>query len=194
VLRYDVPSVQNSFGFSVRDFTQVNPAINDQLVARAIDWLAPTTSDEIADLFCGLGNFTLPLARLAQSVVGYEGAAAMVERARREAAAGNCANAEFETQDLFAAAESAPGQFGKQLDNHFNKVMLDPPRAGAKAVCERLAKAKRVQRVVYVSCNPQTLVRDLEILVAGGFTVDRAALVDMFPQTGHCEAVVKLER
>jgi 23S rRNA (uracil1939-C5)-methyltransferase len=194
VLRYDVPSVQNSFEFSVRDFTQVNPAINNQLVARAIDWLAPTANDDIADLFCGLGNFTLPLARLSKWVIGYESSMVMVERARRAAAAGHCPNVEFQAKDLFGAHEPVPDSFDNPFDNRFDKVLLDPPRAGAKAVCEKLARANRLQRIVYVSCNPQTLVRDLEILVAGGFTVDRAALVDMFPQTGHCEAVVKLAR
>lgn len=191
VLRYDVPGANNNFNFSVRDFTQVNPAINDQLVKRALEWLAPTAEDRIADLFCGLGNFTLPLARIAQSVVGYESSTAMVTRANANAAAQNLSGdannrATFEVLDLFAAATQLPDQF--------DKVLLDPPRAGAKAACEQLAKSKQVKRIVYVSCNPQTLVRDLGILTAGGFSVEHAALVDMFPQTGHCEAIVQLNR
>lgn len=184
-LRYDVPAANNEFNFSVRDFTQVNPAINDQLVQRAFEWLAPTEPDRIADLFCGLGNFTLPLARIAQSVVGYESSAAMVVRAGANATT-RANRSMFEVLDLFSAAEKLPDQF--------DKVLLDPPRAGAKAVCEQLAKSKQVKRIVYVSCNPQTLVRDLGILTAGGFIVERAALVDMFPQTGHCEAIVQLNR
>lgn len=184
VLRYDVPSVTHAFDFSVRDFTQVNPAINNQLVARALDWLAPAVDDTIADLFCGLGNFTLPLAARNARVTGYESSAAMVERARQSVAGRN--NVAFEALDLFENAEQLPDQF--------DKVLLDPPRAGARAVCERLAKSRRVQRIVYVSCNPQTLVRDLGILAAGGFNVERFALVDMFPQTGHCEAIAQLRR
>ena len=185
-LRYAAPSVQGSFKFSVRDFTQVNPAINDQLAARVLTWLAPTEGDTIADLFCGLGNFTLPLARHAKSVVGFEISAAMVQRAEANAANQQCENAAFHALDLFEAAA--------QLPNIFDKVLLDPPRAGAKILCEQLVTSKALQKIVYVSCNPQTLVRDLVILTAGGFKLERAALVEMFPQTGHCEAVVSLVR
>ena len=185
-LRYSAPSVQGSFEFSVRGFTQVNPAINDQLAARALSWLDPTEGDTIADLFCGLGNFSLPLARRAKSVVGFEASAAMVERAEANAKNQNCENAAFHTLDLFEAAA--------QLPNIFDKVLLDPPRAGAKALCEQLITSKALQKIVYVSCNPQTLARDLAILTAGGFKLERAALVDMFPQTGHCEVIVCLSR
>ncbi|MET0379780.1 MAG: TRAM domain-containing protein [Spongiibacteraceae bacterium] len=185
VLNYTVPGSNSAFDFSVRDFTQVNPAINDQLVQRALEWLAPMPADQIADLFCGLGNFTLPLARNAQAVVGYEGSSVMVERARTNAVA-RSSSATFEALDLFEKAA--------QLPDRFNKVLLDPPRAGAKAVCGQLAQSKQVQCIVYVSCNPQTLLRDLGILTAGGFNLDRAALVDMFPQTGHCETLVQLKR
>lgn len=185
-LRYAAPSVDGSFEFSVRDFTQVNPAINDQLAARALNWLDPAQGDTIADLFCGLGNFTLPLARRAKLVVGFEGSAAMVERAQANAETQQCDNAAFHLLDLF---EAAP-----QLPNIFDKVLLDPPRAGAKALCEQLITSKALQKIVYVSCNPQTLVRDLAILTGGGFKLERAALVEMFPQTGHCEVVVELNR
>lgn len=186
VLRYAAPSVGNEFAFSVRDFTQVNPAINDQLVQRALAWLAPQRDEQIADLFCGLGNFALPLARAAQRVTGFESGAAMVERARAHAGQQDLANAEFQVLDLFEQADELP--------DRFDKILLDPPRAGARAVCERLARSQRVQRVVYVSCNPQTLARDLGILHARGFRLERAALVDMFPQTGHCEVIVQLNR
>lgn len=184
VLRYDVPGVRHAFDYSVRDFTQVNPAINEQLVARALEWLAPDANEDIADLFCGLGNFTIPLAQHSRSVTGIEISAAMVERARQSALRYD--NAVFDALDLFERAAELP--------DRFDKVLLDPPRAGARAVCEWLAKSRRVQRIVYVSCNPQTLARDVDVLVAGGFEVKCYALVDMFPQTGHGEAIVQLCR
>jgi 23S rRNA (uracil1939-C5)-methyltransferase len=176
----------SEFHYTLRDFTQINPAVNDVLTQRILQWLAPAADEAVADLFCGLGNFSLPLARRAQTVVGFESSASMVERAAKNAAHAGLDNAKYSTLDLFEHAD--------QLDDIFDKVLLDPPRAGARAVCERLAKFKRLQRIVYVSCNPQTLARDLALLVAGGFVVRQAALVDMFPQTGHCEAVVRLSR
>lgn len=185
-LIYRSPQTQSEFRYTLRDFTQINPAINDLLAQRVLNWLAPVATDVVADLFCGLGNFTLPLAKRAQAVIGYEVGAAMVQRAQVNANRADIASAEFRAIDLFEQAEQLPDQF--------DSVLLDPPRAGAKAVCERLAKTKRVRRIVYVSCNPQTLVRDLGILAAGGFVLERAALVDMFPQTGHCEAVAHLSR
>lgn len=185
-LRYTAPQVQGDFAFSVRDFTQINPAINDQLAARVQQWLEPTASDDIVDLFCGLGNFTLPLARHVKSISGYESSYTMVERAQSNAKNAACANAEFHALDLFTSSDKLPATF--------NKALLDPPRAGAKSVCEQLVKSKVLQTIVYVSCNPQTLVRDLAILIEGGFTLKQAALVEMFPQTGHAETVVQLVR
>jgi 23S rRNA (uracil1939-C5)-methyltransferase len=186
LLVYRSPGAGSEFHYTLRDFTQINPAINDALTQRVMEWLSPGPADAVADLFCGLGNFVLPLAKCAQSVDGFESSATMVERAIQNAARAAVENARFSALDLFENAD--------QLGDAFDKVLLDPPRAGAKAVCERMAKFKRLQRIVYVSCNPQTLVRDLELLAAGGFVVERAGLVDMFPQTGHCEAVVRLSR
>lgn len=186
MLTYAVPSQVTAITFGPDDFTQVNPAINDQLAARLIEWLAPTADDGIADFFCGLGNFTLPLARHAKAVDGYEMSAAMLQRARDNAAANHIANARFHDVDLFEPISEFPEKF--------NKALLDPPRAGAKVLCEKLAELKSLKRIVYVSCNPQTLARDIGILAKGGFALQRAALVDMFPQTGHSEAIVCLER
>jgi 23S rRNA (uracil1939-C5)-methyltransferase len=185
-LVYRSPVTGSEFHYTPRDFTQINPAINDALTQRMLQWLEPCAGETVADLFCGLGNFSQPLARRAQTVVGFESSVSMVERAAKNAAHAGLDNAKYSTLDLFEHAD--------QLDDVFDKVLLDPPRAGARAVCERLAKFKRLQRIVYVSCNPQTLARDLALLVAGGFVVRQAALVDMFPQTGHCEAVVRLSR
>ncbi len=185
-LRYAVPSVDSHFGFAPGDFTQVNPGINDQLVARVLAWLALMPTSHVVDLFCGLGNFALPLARTAAQVTGIEGSVAMVERARANAEALGLQQARFAVADLFEPA-AVPLQ-------GYDCALLDPPRAGAKVVCEALVRAPQLQRIVYVSCNPQTLARDVAILVSGGFSVERAALVDMFPQSGHTEAVVLLSR
>lgn len=184
-LRYAIPSQGIDFQFGPRDFTQVNPGINDQLVARCLDWLEPGGDDHIADFFCGLGNFSLALAQRAGCVVGVESVAAMVARAGGNAARLGLSNVRFVQADLFAEALVLPAGI--------NKAVLDPPRAGAKELCRHLAKT-RIERLVYVSCNPQTLARDLGILVEGGLKVSRASLVDMFPQTGHSEVVVLLER
>lgn len=183
-LIYAVPGQNTAFNFSLDDFTQINPEINDQLVGRALQWLQPSPDERVADFFCGLGNFTLPLAKYAQSVTGYEIDAAMVARAAANAK--EFSNAEFHAVDLYADNAA--------IADAYDAALLDPPRAGAKALCEALAKTKKLRRIVYVSCNPQTLIRDIDILARGGFIVERAALVDMFPQTGHIEAIVSLFR
>lgn len=179
-LTYVLPSLDLQFGFHARDFTQVNPAINDVLAARCVEWLSLDRNDNVADFFCGLGNFSLALAQRAGSVQGFEVNAEMVVRATNNASVAKLDNAQFAVADLFEPST---------LPNNFNKALLDPPRAGAKLLCEKLAKLP-LQSVLYVSCNPHTLVRDLEILTSGGLCVQRAALVDMFPQTGHIEAMV----
>ena len=183
-LTYRVASQNTAFHFSLNDFTQVNPAINDQLVSRALDWLQPGSDDAVADFFCGLGNFSLPLVQHAKQVTGYEIDAAMVKRAAANAS--GFVNIEFRAADLYAADVA--------IGDIYQAALLDPPRAGAKALCERLSRTKILRRIVYVSCNPQTLIRDIDILVCGGFSVKHAALVDMFPQTGHIEAIVSLQR
>ncbi len=184
-LIYAVPSQDLEYTYQPEDFTQVNSAVNDALVELCLLWLAPNAGDTIADYFCGLGNFSLTLAKCAGRVVGLEGVRAMVERAQANAANLGLKNIEFIQQDLFTAAT--------QLAAGANKALLDPPRAGAKELCQQLAHAP-LESIVYVSCNPQTLLRDLAILKEGGFAVRRAALADMFPHTGHIEAVVLLSR
>lgn len=184
-LAYAVPGQDVRLEFRARDFTQVNPAVNDALVARCMEWLKPGAGDEVADFFCGLGNFSLPIARRAARVTGYESSAEMVARAAHNAAANGMGNAQFVVRDLFAEAPPLPPTL--------RKALLDPPRAGAKLLCQQLAQAK-LDAVLYVSCNPHTMVRDLQALTAGGYAVHRAALVDLFPQTGHIEAMVLLVR
>lgn len=184
-LRYAIPGQQLDFRYLPQDFTQVNPAVNDLLVARCMQWLEPGADDRIADFFCGLGNFSLALAHAAQTLIGFESVPAMVERAGANAARAELRNIRFETADLFSETLSLP----RDID----KALLDPPRAGAKELCRQLARSQ-LKRMVYVSCNPHTLARDLGILAKGAFVPRKAALVDMFPQTGHIETVVLLER
>ena len=184
-LRYEIPGQAVTLEFRARDFTQVNPAINELLVGRSIDWLEPAAGERIADFFCGLGNFALPIARRGAVVTGYEASAEMVARAARNADEAGMTSAAFEVADLFERIPALPADA--------YKAVLDPPRAGAKLLCEQLASSP-LRTVVYVSCNPHTLVRDLRALTGAGFAVERAALVDMFPQTGHIEAMVLCRR
>ncbi len=177
-------------GFHPGDFTQANPVVNAAMVSRALDWLRPQPGQAVADFFCGLGNFSLPLARRGGHVRGYDLDAAMLQRARqgleREAEPGVVA--QFMAVDLFAPPASLVA--GLEL------AVLDPPRAGAEALCRLLASpdAASVRRLVYVSCDPHTLARDAAILRAGGLRPVRAALADMFPQTSHAEALLLFER
>ena len=166
------------------DFTQVNPAINQAMVSQAVDWLQPQASDRVADFFAGVGNFSLPLAKYAGKVQACELVPEMVNKLTNNARLNGLSNLSAVTADLF-------GQLKLGFD--FNKALLDPPRAGAEMLCQHLASSS-VSRLVYVSCNPQTLKRDLTIMLTAGFKLERACLVDMFPQTHHAEAMVLLSR
>lgn len=173
-----------TFEFAPTDFIQVNPAINAQLVARALDYLAPARSDRVADLFCGLGNFTLPVARRVGAVVGVEGEQALTARAAANAAANGIANADFAVADLSQPAAVAALALGEP-----NKLLLDPPRAGAAAVIEGVPLAG-VERLVYVSCNPVTFARDAAVLRrAHGYVLVETGILDMFPHTAHVESI-----
>jgi 23S rRNA (uracil1939-C5)-methyltransferase len=169
------------------DFVQVNAAVNTAMIAQALDWLAPAPGERVLDLFCGLGNFALPLARLAREVVAVEGVRAMVERAAENAVANQVDNARFYqadlTQPLGGAAWAKAG---------FDAVLLDPPRDGAWEVV-RAIKALGARRLLYVSCNPATLARDTVELLKQGFKLKRAGILDMFPQTAHVEAMALFE-
>ncbi|ARN75865.1 23S rRNA (uracil(1939)-C(5))-methyltransferase RlmD [Oceanicoccus sagamiensis] len=171
---------QLNMQFAATDFTQVNPQINQQLIDAAIDWLALNQQDSVADYFCGIGNFTLPIARRVKAVTGYELVADMVAKARGNAALNQLANADFQVADLMAS--------GGKRSQAYNKVLLDPPRAGAEALCQQLLHSS-AEKILYISCNPKTLYRDADILVAGGYQLARIALADMFPQTSHCEVL-----
>lgn len=167
--------------FEPSDFTQVNPDVNRQLLAQVGDWLALTQEDWLLDAFSGLGNFSLALAGQCGRVLGLESDAEMVARARLSAPA----TLRFEQADLFEPKLSLP--------EGLNKAVIDPPRAGASALCEKLA-AMPLRRIVYVSCDPATLERDARIMMAGGYRLESARWVDMFPQTHHMESVLLFKR
>ena len=175
--------------FGPADFTQVNLDINRQMVGLALELLDLKPDDRVLDLFCGIGNFTLPLAQRAGRVVGVEGDAALVERARDNARRNGIDNAEFHTTDLYRGFEDAPW-----LAERFDKLLLDPPRTGAAEVIPHLARLG-VERIVYVSCFPPTLARDAASLVHElGYRLVSAGVMDMFPHTAHVESIALFER
>ena len=169
--------------FDIRDFIQVNTHLNQQMVDTALDWLDLNPDDHVLDLFCGMGNFTLPLAKRVKSAVGIEGVLDMVKKAQANAQFNHIDNVEFYQADLDQAFSEQT--WAKQ---HFNKILLDPPRSGAafalNALCELDAES-----ILYVSCNPATLVRDAEILRFFGYRIIKTAMIDMFPNTSHLESV-----
>ncbi|QKN80675.1 23S rRNA (uracil(1939)-C(5))-methyltransferase RlmD [Scandinavium goeteborgense] len=173
--------------FSPRDFIQVNDGVNQRMVETALAWLDVQPQDRVLDLFCGMGNFTLPLAKRAASVVGVEGVPALVEKGQQNAVQNNLHNVTFFHENL---EEDVTQQAWAQ--NGFDKILLDPARAGAPGVMQHVVKLAPA-RVVYVSCNPATLARDSEVLLAAGYQIQRLAMLDMFPHTGHLESMVLFE-
>jgi 23S rRNA (uracil1939-C5)-methyltransferase len=182
-LYYALPDFKLLLAFHPMDFTQVNAGINRQMVHRAIELLELAPGDRVLDLFCGLGNFTLPLATRAAEVIGVEGAAAMVDRGTENAQRNNLANARFVKADL-----TLPPDQHAWLKQGFDKVLLDPPRSGAIEVLPAVIAA-RPARIVYVSCNPATLARDAAFLAEQGYVLAAAGVMDMFPHTSHVEAM-----
>ncbi len=188
-LTYQLPKYDLEYHFLPTDFTQVNGAINQAMIARALEMMELFESDIVLDLFCGLGNFTLPIARQAGKVIGIEGDTALVERARQNAQRNNIENAEFYAVDLQDEAVS-----GVWLNDQYNKVLLDPPRSGALEMVQKIGKIQP-ERIVYVSCNPATLARDAEELVhQQGYQLVTAGVMDMFPHTAHVESIALFVR
>jgi 23S rRNA (uracil1939-C5)-methyltransferase len=189
-LSYSLPEFDLEFDFRPTDFTQVNHAVNRVLVRRSLRLLDPQPGERIADMFSGLGNFTLPIARSGALVVGIEGSEALVQRGRESALANGLAGSvEFAVANLFECTESSLAALG-----YFDKMLIDPPREGAIELVNALS-ADVPQRIVYVSCNPATLARDAAILVsAKGYRFVAAAAVNMFPQTSHVESIAVFER
>jgi 23S rRNA (uracil1939-C5)-methyltransferase len=188
-LKYAIEALGLQFHFEPLDFTQVNGDLNQLMVMRALELLDPQAEDNILDLFCGLGNFTLPLATRAGQVLGIEGSEEMVERGRSNAVLNGLDNVKFESTDLYRPCDRAPWP-----DGDYHKILLDPPRSGAQELLPWIA-ASKVNRVLYISCNPETLARDAEILVNQyGFSLEGAGIINMFPHTPHSEAIALFER
>ena len=189
-LRYSLPEYALQFEFRPTDFTQVNHAVNQMLVRRALGLLQPQAGERVADFFCGLGNFTLPMARLGARAMGYEGSAELIARARQNAQANGLAGqTEFAAINLFDAKACAalPSFAG-------GKVLLDPPREGAVELLKSFA-GREPQRIVYVSCDPATLARDVGFLCGNlGYALRAAGIANMFPHTSHVESIALLER
>jgi len=177
-------SHQLKLTFSPQDFIQVNDAVNQQMVAKAIAWLDLQPEDRVLDLFCGMGNFTLPIGIFVQNVVGVEGVAALVRQAAYNADSNNLKNVSFFQHNLEETVSRQPW-----AAQGFNKVLLDPARAGAAGVMAHVVKLAP-ERVVYVSCNPTTLARDSQVLLSAGYQLERVAMLDMFPHTRHLESMV----
>ncbi|WP_060990044.1 23S rRNA (uracil(1939)-C(5))-methyltransferase RlmD [Photobacterium leiognathi] len=178
---YDIEDVRLTF--SPKDFIQVNRAVNQKMVEQAINWLDVQPQDRVLDLFCGLGNFSLPLARRAKAVVGVEGVDEMVARATANAVANRLDNATFYQANL---DEDVTKLVWAQ--EQFDKILLDPARAGAAGVMQHIVNLAP-SKVVYVSCNPATLARDSQILLQQGYKLARLGMMDMFPHTGHLESM-----
>jgi len=184
-LHYELPEFGVRIQFRPTEFTQVNFAMNRVLVSRAVRLLDPQPGERVADLFCGLGNFSLPLAVKGASVVGFEGSRGLVERARQNAAA-NGIVAQFEVMNLFQPNLDPYGPF--------DKILLDPPREGAVELIKSLP-AGWPKGIAYVSCDPATLARDAGVLVhAKGYRLASAGVVNMFPHTAHVESIALFER
>jgi 23S rRNA (uracil1939-C5)-methyltransferase len=195
-LYYALPEFGVRMPFKPTDFTQVNHHINRVLVARALRLLDPQAEERIADLFCGLGNFTLPIATLAREVVGIEGSTTLTGRALENARANGLAEkTAFHCRNLFEASAEDFVALGK-----FDRMLIDPPREGAIAVCQAIVGLgeahveMKPKRIVYVSCNPSTLARDAGLLVhQGGYVLKQAGVVNMFPHTAHVESMAVFE-
>jgi 23S rRNA (uracil1939-C5)-methyltransferase len=187
-LYYSLPEFNVIMPFRPTEFTQVNSAINRVLVRRVVGLLSPRPGERIADLFCGLGNFTLPIARRGAEVLGIEGNRGLVRRAQANAARNHLPNAAFIEADLFEMTPESLAELG-----HFDKMLIDPPRDGASEVVKSLGD-NPPRRIVYVSCNPATLARDAAVLVnAKGYVLKAAGVVNMFPHTAHVESVALFE-
>ena len=196
-LCYRLPEFEVEMPFKPADFTQVNHMMNRALVSRAVRLLEVQPSDRVLDLFCGIGNFTLPLARRASAVLGIEGLESLTTRANENAAHNQLADkASFMQSNLFEVSTETIASWGKA-----DRWLMDPPREGAMEICQALAQLQDQQsdlppqRIVYVSCNPKTLARDTEILChQAGYVLKSAGIVNMFPHTSHVESMAVFER
>lgn len=186
-LSYTLPDFKVELLFHPVDFTQINKVINRQLISRVKELLDPNPSDHILDLFCGLGNFTIPLAKYAGKIVGVEGSKEMVGRAQANAQHNGIGNAEFYCADL--TSELATNQMlGNWAQAKYSKIILDPPRTGAIEIIRSLRNFG-AKKLIYVSCNPATFARDAKELAGQGYVLHNAGIIDMFPHTKHIETL-----
>lgn len=189
-LSYSLPEFGITMPFAPSEFTQVNSALNRVMISRAMRLLAPQPGERIADFFCGLGNFTLPIARSGAQVLGIEGSDALVARARQNAASNRLSgNTEFKAMNLFEMTDATLSKLGK-----FDKWLIDPPRDGAHELVKSLGSEHDPRRIVYVSCNPATLARDAAELVQRGYVLRSAGVMNMFPHTSHVESIAVFEK
>ncbi len=189
-LSYSLPEFGITMPFAPSEFTQVNSALNRVMVSRAIRYLDPQPEERIADFFCGLGNFTLPISHSGARVLGIEGSDALVKRAAQNAVYNNLnANTEYRSMNLFEMDEARLASLGR-----FDKWLVDPPRDGAMELVKSITPEIAPQRIVYVSCNPATLARDAAELVQRGYVLKSAGVMNMFPQTSHVESIAIFER
>ncbi len=188
-LTYNLPDYKIAFQFHPNDFTQVNANLNRLMVKRALQLMDLKSSDLVLDLFCGLGNFSLPMAQFCSKVVGVEGSKTMVEREYMNAQANHLNNVDFYAANLDDIAE-----VNNLVKQSFNKVLIDPPRSGALEIVKQI-DSLNPERIVYVSCNPVTLARDTDILVnQKGYVLISAGVMDMFPHTAHVESIALFEK
>lgn len=188
-LQYRLPAYDVTLQFEPADFIQINTVINEKMVASALQLLNPQPGQWILDMFCGLGNFSLPLARQGAQVTGVEGDSGLVVRARANAERNGLAdNTRFHTANLFDSVKAWP--WAKQ---QYDAILLDPPRAGAKEIIEEWFAVFKAPRIVYVSCHPGTLARDAALLSDIGYKLSAAGMIDMFPHTAHSESIALFE-
>ena len=187
-LYYRLPEFDLTLGFHPTDFTQVNAQINRQMISKTMELLDLQPEDSVLDLFCGLGNFTLPVARHCKQVIGIEGSETMVERGSENARANGLTNTSFYAADLAQPLASA-----EWIKQDYNKVILDPPRSGAIEILPEIVKLAP-ERIVYISCNPATLARDAAFLEEHGYSMFCAGAMDMFPQTAHVESMAMFKK
>lgn len=189
-LSYQLPEQGLEFLFYPTDFTQVNLVINQAMVSRALELLSPTPQERVLDLFCGLGNFTLPIAKQCAEVVGVEGSATTLQRAKQNAEHNRISNATFYCTNL--ADNFDHEEWAKQK---FDKILLDPPRCGAYEIIQHFPRLGAPKHIVYISCNPATLARDAgELVTNQGYTLTKAGIMDMFPHTNHVEAIALFKK
>lgn len=187
-LDYKLPDADITLQFEPDDFLQVNSEVNRRMVSQALEWLSPKATDRVLDLYCGLGNFTLALAKQADRVTGVEGSMKMVERAQGNAALNNCDNTSFHCADLSQDCSATAWMRQK-----YDLILLDPPRSGAAELTKSLSRTG-ARSILYIACNPSVLVRDSATLASQGYRMTRFSVLDMFPQTSHVESMALFEK